>query len=257
MSKKKALLIGLNYTHVQKETELCGCVNDVHNMQRFLNTHGFMDITMLTDEFIEDQNLVTWTGILTALTELVISSWKEELDIVVFHYAGHGRQARDQDGDERDGLDEGIVPVDYKVHGIIPDDVLNRLVRQFNPKTKVLCIFDCCHSGSILDLEHTWDEFTNYNSDVVRDVVPFVVCLSAARDPDIAGEVHKERDTGAFTTYLLEQLDEDEGLHQGILSVQKNVNDRLQRGGYDQRHVVSSSKMIHDDMSFCAFLNTH
>ncbi len=37
--------------------------------------------------------------------------------------SGHGGQIKDKDGDEVDGYDEVIFPVDYKTAGCIVDDV--------------------------------------------------------------------------------------------------------------------------------------
>ena len=38
-------------------------------------------------------------------------------DTVWFHYSGHGGRLRDQDGDEADGYDETLCPVDYQTAG--------------------------------------------------------------------------------------------------------------------------------------------
>jgi hypothetical protein len=45
-------------------------------------------------------------------------------DALFIHYSGHGGRTRDLDGDELDGWDEVIFPVDYKTSGIITDDVI-------------------------------------------------------------------------------------------------------------------------------------
>lgn len=44
-------------------------------------------------------------------------------DSLFLHYSGHGGQTKDLNGDEVDGLDEVIFPVDYKWTGHIVDDV--------------------------------------------------------------------------------------------------------------------------------------
>jgi metacaspase-1 len=44
-------------------------------------------------------------------------------DSLFFHYSGHGGQTPDLDGDEDDGFDEVIFPVDYQTTGHIVDDV--------------------------------------------------------------------------------------------------------------------------------------
>lgn len=44
-------------------------------------------------------------------------------DALFFHYSGHGGQTKDKDGDEGDGYDEVIYPVDFESSGHIVDDV--------------------------------------------------------------------------------------------------------------------------------------
>ena len=43
-------------------------------------------------------------------------------DILFLHYSGHGTQTRDLDGDEADGYDEALVPLDHQSAGVITDD---------------------------------------------------------------------------------------------------------------------------------------
>ncbi|KAK2467493.1 hypothetical protein APHAL10511_000348 [Amanita phalloides] len=49
-------------------------------------------------------------------------------DSFLFHYSGHGGQTRDLDGDESDGLDEVIYPVDYQENGRIVDDDMHAIM---------------------------------------------------------------------------------------------------------------------------------
>ena len=39
------------------------------------------------------------------------------------HYSGHGGQVADLDGDETDGMDNCIFPLDHQQNGVIIDDV--------------------------------------------------------------------------------------------------------------------------------------
>lgn len=76
-------------------------------------------------------------------------------------YSGHGSYVADTNSDERDGRDEVLVAADFLSAGYIKDDEL-ALYAQSLPNTVSLnCMFDCCHSGSILDLPfyyHTKDK---------------------------------------------------------------------------------------------------
>ena len=49
-------------------------------------------------------------------------------DSLFLHYSGHGGQTFDLNGDEEDGLDEFICPVDYNSAGYIIDDDLKTLL---------------------------------------------------------------------------------------------------------------------------------
>ena len=70
---------------------------------------------------------------------------------------GHGGKLRDQDGDEKDGYDETLVPLDYNSAGQIRDDDLYKiLVRPLKEGVYATCIMDCCHSGTVLDLPYVF-----------------------------------------------------------------------------------------------------
>ena len=61
------------------------------------------------------------------------------------------------DGDEDDGYDEVIYPVDFRVAGHIVDDEMHRImVKPLQPGVRLTAIFDSCHSGSILDLPYLY-----------------------------------------------------------------------------------------------------
>ncbi|KAI8928014.1 caspase domain-containing protein [Entophlyctis helioformis] len=155
---KKALLIGINYFGTS--SALAGCINDAQNMRRFLTTrYGFRDdpnhIVMLTDD---QQNPVfrpTKQNILNAIQWLVAGS--RPGDSLFFHFSGHGSQQADKDGDEEDGFDETICPLDFKTAGqIVDDDLNNMLVKPLPHGVRLTAVFDCCHSGSALDLPFTY-----------------------------------------------------------------------------------------------------
>jgi hypothetical protein len=78
------------------------------------------------------------------------------------HYSGHGSWDREYGTvrDELDGRDESICPVDYARSGVIKDDILRQqLVDPIakNPNVQLSCLFDCCHSGTILDLRYEYE----------------------------------------------------------------------------------------------------
>lgn len=71
--------------------------------------------------------------------------------------AGHGGQTKDLDGDEDDGYDEVIYPVDFRQNGHITDDEMHRImVRPLQQGVRLTAIFDSCHSGTALDLPYIY-----------------------------------------------------------------------------------------------------
>ena len=61
------------------------------------------------------------------------------------------------DGDEDDGYDEVIYPVDFRQVGHIVDDQMHdMLVKPLQPGVRLTAIFDSCHSGSALDLPYIY-----------------------------------------------------------------------------------------------------
>jgi hypothetical protein len=74
-------------------------------------------------------------------------------DSLVFHYSGHGSQQRDYTGEELDGMNETLCPVDFETAGMIDDNEINQtIVRPLPPGVRLHAIIDACHSGTVLDL---------------------------------------------------------------------------------------------------------
>jgi hypothetical protein len=125
-TNEQALLIGINYFGTRNA--LKGCINDVHNLAPFLNQrYGFSydDIVILTDDKRDPNWRPTRANIIRALHWLVAGA--QPNDSLFLHFSGHGGQTEDLDGDEEDGLDETIYPVDFKQSGVIVDDVRSSL----------------------------------------------------------------------------------------------------------------------------------
>ncbi|CAD6576962.1 MAG: Ca(2+)-dependent cysteine protease [Tremellales sp. Tagirdzhanova-0007] len=119
--RRKALCIGINY--IGSSNALAGCINDAHNVQKFLierYRYSVDDIVMLTDDSRNPRAIPTRANMIQAMHWLV--STAQPNDALFFHYSGHGGQTPDLDGDEDDGMDEVIYPVDFKNAGHIVDD---------------------------------------------------------------------------------------------------------------------------------------
>jgi hypothetical protein len=150
----RALMIGINYVG-HASGELSGCHNDVGNMKNYIKkVHGFeeQNITILMDDGKHEsptkKNMI-------AGYKKIVSECKAG-DALFLHYSGHGAKILDDDVDEEeDGYDEVLVPLDYQKKGMIRDDDLYEIIVKGMPAgVHVVCLMDCCHSGTVLDLPY-------------------------------------------------------------------------------------------------------
>ncbi|TEA05987.1 Metacaspase-1 [Colletotrichum sidae] len=154
--RRKALLIGINY--FGQRGQLRGCINDVKNMSGYLvDRFGYKreDMVLLTDDQQNPMSQPTKQNLLRAMHWLVKDARPN--DSLFFHYSGHGGQTKDLDGDEDDGYDEVIYPVDFRQTGHITDDEMHRImVQPLQAGVRLTAIFDSCHSGTALDLPYIY-----------------------------------------------------------------------------------------------------
>ncbi|KAL6648036.1 hypothetical protein ACP70R_012260 [Stipagrostis hirtigluma subsp. patula] len=153
--KKRAVLIGISYAGMRRGCgELRGPINDVKCMRQLLcQRYGFTGdcILTLTDDQKDPFRLPTKDNIRMAMNWLVQGN--SYGDSLVFHFSGMGAQVADDDGDEVDGYDEAICPLDSFQRGPILDDEINEaIVRPLVHGVKLHAIVDACHSATVLDL---------------------------------------------------------------------------------------------------------
>jgi len=142
-----ALLIGINYTGTVNQLQ--GCIFDVIEMKSLIiDAYRFNPNTIVVLRDDDPANRPTKARILQELRRLVANS--DPSSNTFLHYSGHGTQITDTGHDEVDQLDECIVPCDYATAGFITDDEINAIFKPL--KGAGLAIFDCCRSGTIMDL---------------------------------------------------------------------------------------------------------
>lgn len=154
---RKALMVGVNYFN--SDAELQGCINDVKNVKAFLLARGYEEenIRTLTDDQEDETMQPTRANIIEGMNWLVEDAQPD--DALFFHFSGHGGSDKDEEGDEADGKDENICPVDYQENGVILDDTIHAtLVTPLPVGCRLTILFDCCHSGSGADLPYTYTD---------------------------------------------------------------------------------------------------
>jgi hypothetical protein len=251
---KLALLIGINY--IGQNSELNGCINDIMNIKQILMSKmGFKKRNIIV---LSDRSAIkpTTKNILRYLRLLTYRS-NQGFGELFLHYSGHGSYVQDYSGDEWDGRDEVIVPVDYKTAGVISDDMIFAILRRINKKTKLTCIMDCCHSGTILDLPFQMVYYKRRNrwARVNRNVCGANICMiSGCRDYQTSADAKiKEKRTeiwqGAMTWSLLQTLKKTNYK----ISINHLINSMrvlLKKSRYTQIPQMTSTKLININSPF-------
>lgn len=143
--RRRALLVGIN-DYPNPGDRLAGCVNDVFLMSSVLQECGFApeEIRVVLNE------RATANGILDRLDWLLQDAGSD--DELFFFYSGHGAQLPTYGmGDTADRMDETLVPYDFDwtPETCVTDDVICTLYSQLPWNTRLVMVFDCCHSGGI------------------------------------------------------------------------------------------------------------
>ncbi|KAL2555876.1 Metacaspase-1 [Forsythia ovata] len=235
--RKKAVIIGISYKN--SKNELKGCINDAKCMKFMLvNRFKFPEasILMLTEEETDPYRIPTKHNIRMAMFWLVKDC--QSGDSLVFHYSGHGSQQRNYTGDEIDGYDETLCPLDYETHGMIVDDEINAtIVRPLPRGVKLHAIIDACHSGTVLDLpylcrmdrtgRYAWEDHRPrsgaWKGTSGGEVISFSGCDDDQTSADTAA-LSKVTSTGAMTYAFIQAIERGQGNTYGsILSSMRST----------------------------------
>ena len=236
--KRTAFLVGINYTGTINE--LYGCINDTKNIQDLLkNKYNFTNVTMLNDETFEKptkQNILK--GLQTLLSNTAAG------DTAFFMFSGHGTCTADLNRDETDGQDEVILPIDaFTMDTCILDDELNRMIRNtLKPGAKLVALFDCCFSGTVLDLRYTYGDSDNTKAlETVGDVFMISGCTDQQTSADTVASINgRTMASGAMTCAFLKTIKETAMMGDLVTK----MGTFLKENGYQQRPLLTSGKKV-------------
>lgn len=249
--RKKALLIGINYFGT--DSELSGCINDVHNMGQFLvERYGFKqeDFVILTDDQEAPAAIPNHENILRAMQWLVDGA--QPGDNLFFVYSGHGGSTEDEDGDEDDGMEETMCPVDYEEAGQILDDQIHDvMVIPLPAGARLTAVFDCCHSGSIMDLPYLYTA-----KGIVQE--PNFMKTSGADLVKLGKQLQKGEEGNASTQELLARIQDASGKGTAVLAAKTAPADVICFTGCrdDQTSADAFIGDVHQGALCYAFKNT-
>ena len=217
---KRALLIGINYSNTSNK--LNGCVNDIVDIYNMLKNMGYSYFDILIDDitpFRQNRNinrpirLPTKDNIINYTRQFIDTSISG--DTLYIHYSGHGTQKLSST--EKDGYNEAIVPLDYDINGIIIDDELRKLIIEplLYKNIKLRIIFDCCHSGSSLDLKYnlTLNTSRNTNINTITNTIT-----------NTNTNTNIEKEESVFKKIMIGQIQEEMNNYFDKTIVEKNIN---------------------------------
>jgi hypothetical protein len=162
-ARAKALLIGINYS-AEGKGGLQGSHDAVLAMKDMLvNTQGMLDdaahCCMLIDSAPEGSSAgeakpPTRQNILDGLSWLACGA--KSGDSLFLHFCGHTTRIKDPSPDNKWGMAEALVPVDYMENGLVEDDeVMIRLLAKLPPGVDLTIVMDGARGGSVIQLPYT------------------------------------------------------------------------------------------------------
>ncbi|GJU78120.1 peptidase C14, caspase catalytic [Tanacetum coccineum] len=259
--RKKAVIVGISYKFSRHE--LKGCLNDAKCMKFMLiNKFRFPEasIILLTDvvsffisspyfdnipefydhDLLEEERdpfkIPTKHNMRMALYWLVQGC--QPGDSLVFHYSGHGSRQRNYNGDEVDGYDETLCPLDFETQGMIVDDEINTsIVKPLPVGVKLHAIIDACHSGTVLDLpflcrmsrsgQYVWEDHRPRSGIWKGTNGGEVISISGCDDDQTSADtsaLSKITSTGAMTFCFIQAIEHGNASTYGaLLSSMRNA----------------------------------
>lgn len=188
---KKAFIFGSNYEGTSNQ--LTSCVSDCQNVASKLSSKGYT----LTEQW--SNYPLNWTTVSASLQSFL--QGLRSGDNAIIYWSGHGIELSDVDGDEPSGLDATLY---ISSTTYVRDDIIRGYLQQAAAGVKILCIFDCCHSGTMADLTYRLSDLSivQENSNTFNaDIITF------GGSPD-SGLSYEMNGSGVLTSNFLWMLDE-------------------------------------------------
>ena len=147
------------------------------------------------------------------LYEFTLNTWKRDLDHGFLHFSCHGAFV-DRTWDDVLPMNV-ILPWDYAQNGALYDHKIHHFLSSCNPKTRLFCVFDCCHSAELANLPFKYipsedsssiSRFENTTHENTEMRSKNIITLSACRNTQTATGAYNLRNEGAFSGALTSML---------------------------------------------------
>jgi len=198
--RKRAFLVGISHYDTALTSYQWNNINgveDVNLLNPILKNQGFITTTLLDDQ-------ATFDNIVSQIAKFTNKTKKG--DIVYLHFSAHGQPVEDLNGDEEDGWDESIVPIDaYKIYkkGFyegqkhLTDDLLNKYVKKLRerigPSGFLYVVIDACHAGTA----------SRANDETIRGTHVGFTCNNKVFKPSTNKKSHYQIDASAKQSNVL------------------------------------------------------
>jgi hypothetical protein len=233
----KALLVGINYKGTSYE--LKGCINDVQNITQYLVSQNISadKMCILTDD---TDIKPTKNNIINYFTKLLTDA--KSGDQLVFFYSGHGSTIVNTSiNKDVEPLDDVLITIDSNC--IIDDDLNEIIQKNLKPNVKLFVLFDCCHSGTMLDLRYNFPVDDTKPGIIIdnssENTKSNVFYISGCKDDQTSMETFINSKTqGALTWAFLEAVKQNNNMSWKMLV--KTIRDNLKKYQFIQIPQFSS-----------------
>jgi hypothetical protein len=247
--KYNALLVGIDYKGT--DYELNGCINDAKNISQFLIGKKIPKdkICILTDDTDVKPNK---TNIINYFTKMLKDATSG--DQLVFCYSGHGSTVvNTSDNKDTEPLDDVLLTIDLDY---IIDDDLNTIIQEhLKPNVTLFVLFDCCHSGTMLDLKYNYplDESlprVMIDNGTTGDTKSNVFYISGCKDDQTSADAYiNSKSQGAMTWAFLESVKNNPSMTWSNLVL--NIRDNLRKYQFTQVPQFSSGLSCDVNSRWC------
>lgn len=241
IKNKSALLIGINYFGTPHELQ--GCINDTNSINSLISNCNFKKISILTDNTVKKAN---HSNILNEFKNLLINS--QAGDVLLFFYSGHGSYILDKNNNEKTGNDQVIVPCD--LNEIVDDELKSIIQTNLKKDVTLIALFDCCHSGSILDLKYQYMDSLDKNNftenENESETIGNVIMISGCNDEQTSMDSYiNNKRQGAMTWAFLQAFNSEKNITWRNLLIK--MRDLLQKSKFTQLPQLTSGSFFNID----------
>jgi hypothetical protein len=149
--RRVGVFIGISQYADPRIQGLSACAQDASTMAGVMRSHG-----QVGQGWVLVNEQATRQAIEHTLRRQVPAATRPG-DTVIIYWSGHGARCADDNGDEKDGFDEYLVPYDGRLDDLdtirrtmVLDDAFGRWLQEWDGR-RIVVVLDACHSAGLSD----------------------------------------------------------------------------------------------------------